>query len=88
MALGVPVIVSRTRVHCHYFDDRVVRFFKSENEQDLAASILALYRDTRLKETLMGNAASYIQQNNWAMKKGTYLRLVDRLTSHKLLAAI
>jgi len=88
MALGVPVIASRTRVHSHYFDDSVVRFFESENESDLAASILALNRDSHHRETLTANAARYIQRNNWAIKKETYLRLVDHLISRKLLAAI
>lgn len=83
MALGVPVIVSRTRVDSYYFDDSLVRFFESENESDLAESMLALYRDATLREALIANAWRYIQQNNWGIKKGTYLRLVDRLASQK-----
>ncbi len=87
MALGVPVIVSRTRVDSYYFDDSLVRFFESENESDLAESILALYRNAPLREALTASAARYIQQNNWGTKKGTYLCLVDRLTSQKSTAA-
>lgn len=88
MALGVPVIASRTRVHSYYFDDSVVRFFESENESDLAESILTLYRHAALRETLTANATRYIQQNNWAIKKGTYIHLVDRLTSQRSAPAV
>ena len=43
MACGVPVIVSRTRVDEHYFDDSVVRFFASGSEGDLAGVMLDVY---------------------------------------------
>jgi glycosyltransferase involved in cell wall biosynthesis len=80
MALGVPVIVSRTKVDSYYFDDSVVRFFEPENENDLAKSILELRRDSRLRERLTTNAARYIRRTNWDTKKIEYLRLVDTLT--------
>lgn len=82
MALGVPVIVSRTKVDSYYFDESMVRFFDSENEFALAESILQLYRDVRLRQLLTTNAARYIQKNNWNVKKHSYLDLVDKLISN------
>lgn len=81
MALGIPVIVSRTKVDSYYFNDSLVRFFDSENEAALAKSILELHRDAHLRDLLTANAARYIQENNWNVKKQRYLGLVDRLTS-------
>ena len=37
MAEGVPAIVSKTRVDQSYFNDSIVRFFDSGNENELAA---------------------------------------------------
>ena len=36
MSIGVPVVVSGTTVDRFYFDDTVVRFFESGNDEDLA----------------------------------------------------
>lgn len=80
MALGVPVIVSRTKIDSYYFDDSLVWFFESGNEDDLARSILQLRRDAGLRDLLTTNAAKYIRQNNWDTKKVVYLRLVDTMT--------
>ncbi len=79
MALGVPLIVSKTKIDSYYFNDSLVKFFESENEADLAASILLLRCDSKLRERLAANASKYAQQNNWDVKKEEYLRLVDSL---------
>jgi glycosyltransferase involved in cell wall biosynthesis len=81
MSLGVPVIVSRTKIDTYYHDESRVRFFESENESDLADSILLLYRDPQLRKKLASNASQYIGQNNWQEKRCDYFHLVDRLGS-------
>jgi glycosyltransferase involved in cell wall biosynthesis len=83
MAAGIPVIVSRTKIDTYYHSDLTVKFFESENESDLAKSILELKRDGKLRSRLVENAAQYAQQNNWEVKKKQYLSLVDSLTSTK-----
>jgi glycosyltransferase involved in cell wall biosynthesis len=82
MSLGVPVIVSRTKVDSYYHDDSRVRFFESENPLDLANAILILRRDPQLRQALATNASAYIQKNNWQQKKLLYLQLVEGLGSH------
>jgi glycosyltransferase involved in cell wall biosynthesis len=81
MSLGVPVIVSRTKVDSYYHDDSRVRFFESENSLDLANAILLLRRDPKLRELLATNASAYIRSNNWNEKKILYLQLVENLGS-------
>jgi glycosyltransferase involved in cell wall biosynthesis len=81
MAEGVPVIVSKTKVDDFYFNDSVVRFFESGNEDDLANAILDLMKNRELRESLVRNANEYIARNNWNIQKHKYLRLVDALVS-------
>ncbi len=45
MALGVPIILSRTKIDSYYFNDSIVTFFDPENDQDLADSMLQLIRN-------------------------------------------
>jgi glycosyltransferase involved in cell wall biosynthesis len=81
MSLGVPVIVSRTKVDTFYHDESRVKFFESENESDLASSILLLWRNPELRQRLAANASQYIRHNNWQEKKREYLDLIDTLCS-------
>jgi len=81
MALGVPVIVSRTKVDTHYFDDSMVKFFDSDDAGDLANAILTLAGDRQLRDRLVANASKYAAENNWERKKLEYLQLVDSLVA-------
>ena len=83
MSLGVPVIVSRTKVDSFYHDESRVKFFESENVDDLAAAILLLYYDPELREQLVANASAYVVNNRWQEKKNVYLQLVDNLYLQK-----
>jgi glycosyltransferase involved in cell wall biosynthesis len=79
MALGVPVIASRTKITCYYQDDSRVKFFEPENDAELADCMLQLNADVVLRNHLVSNAANYIKGNNWNVKKQEYLGLVDSL---------
>ena len=79
MSLGVPVIVSDTTVDQHYFNESLVRFFRSSDEQNLANCMLQLIRDEGLRLQLARNAEQFISKNNWDVKKHEYLELVDSL---------
>jgi glycosyltransferase involved in cell wall biosynthesis/coenzyme F420-reducing hydrogenase beta subunit len=87
MALGVPVIISRTKIDSYYFNESLVKFFESENDAALADAILELYRNPQLRKQLVHNGRNYVQQNNWNEKKQDYLALVDRLVSRVPLTA-
>jgi len=79
MALGVPVIVSRTKIDQFYFDDSLVTFFKPDDEKDLAEKMLLLMTDTKLREKTTSNALKFIDKNSWSIKKKIYLDIVDSL---------
>ncbi|MCD4812027.1 glycosyltransferase family 4 protein [bacterium] len=79
MALGIPVIVSNTKIDRYYFDESVVTFFQSGDEKDLAKCMLSLIRDDQLRDRFAANASKYVEQNSWDVKKQIYLDLVDSL---------
>ena len=81
MSSGVPVIVSRTKIDKFYFNDSVVRFFESGNEEDLAEAMMCLMKHPELRQDLARNASAYASSNNWNSKKQEYLDLVDSILS-------
>ncbi|MGD0792493.1 MAG: glycosyltransferase family 4 protein [Terriglobales bacterium] len=81
MSLGVPVIVSRTKIDTYYHNDSMVKFFESENESDLAYSMLLLRSNPKLRMQLASNASRHVQRHNWREKGQEYLDLVDMLAS-------
>jgi glycosyltransferase involved in cell wall biosynthesis len=81
MALGVPVVVSRTKIDSFYHDDSMVQFVTPEDEADLANSIVFLRNHPERRAELVHNAFAYLRLHNWEHKKFEYLRLVDALVS-------
>jgi glycosyltransferase involved in cell wall biosynthesis len=79
MLLGVPLIMSRTKVDTFYHDDSMVKFFESENEAELADCMFLLWQDRDLCARLVANASRYVAQNNWREKRADYLRVIDSL---------
>jgi glycosyltransferase involved in cell wall biosynthesis len=80
MASGVPVIVSCTLVHAHYFDENVVTFFRSGDVRELAAALIRAYEEPADGERLRraeGFAAGY----DWQQRAGDYYGLVDTLAA-------
>ncbi len=80
MAVGVPVIVARTKIDSYYFDDSMVRFFESENVDALADAIIDLYSHPEKRRKLVEGANRHIQRNNWDVRQCEYLKVVDSLT--------
>jgi glycosyltransferase involved in cell wall biosynthesis len=81
MAMGVPVIVSDTRIDRYYFNDSIVKFFRAGDEHDLARSMLQLIRDPKLRYELAQCATEFVEHNHWDLRKTEYLMLVDSLVS-------
>jgi glycosyltransferase involved in cell wall biosynthesis len=79
MSLGVPVVVSKTKIDQFYFDDSVVRFFESGNHEALADAMIEVLRDPELRHRLIANAATYAQRHSWKTRQADYLALVDSL---------
>jgi len=56
MALGVPVVVSDTKIDRYYFDDSSVKFFRGNDQKDLARYLLLLIGNAKLRQSLVRNA--------------------------------
>lgn len=82
MAAGVPIVASRTSIHSRYYDDSLLKYYDSDNEEALAECILAMWGDPPGRQQQVVRANRYVQENNWEAKKQTYLNLVDTLGRH------
>ncbi|HLX68471.1 MAG TPA: glycosyltransferase [Verrucomicrobiae bacterium] len=81
MSLGVPVVVSNTKIDRYYFNDNVVRFFESGDHQALAEAMLDVLCRKGLRDGLVEHGLTYAVANSWDTKKVDYLELVDSLTT-------
>jgi glycosyltransferase involved in cell wall biosynthesis len=79
MALGVPVVVSSTRIDRFYFNESVVRFFPSGDHEAMAAQILDLLTNAAARKQQIANALEYATANSWENRKHDYLALVDSM---------
>lgn len=79
MSVGVPVIVSSTRVDRYYFDGGVVRFFPSGDAEALADAMYELLTDTGRRQQQIRRAQEYVRRNGWSQHKHAYLELIDAL---------
>jgi glycosyltransferase involved in cell wall biosynthesis len=79
MALGIPVVVSDTRIDKYYFNDSVVKFFKAGNADDLADALVYLYKNENVRKSLIRGGYQYIKDNSWEIKREEYYKLVDNL---------
>ena len=81
MALGVPLIVSATRIDKHYFDDSLVRFFKSGDEQDLARAMREAWSQRERNQELVANSLAHVENFTWTAKQQEYLGIVTGLSA-------
>jgi len=79
MSLGIPIIVSGTKIDKFYFNDSVVKFFKPDDVDDLAAAMIELASNENLRNKLRDNADRFIEDYRWSKKKDEYFDLVDSL---------
>mgnify|MGYP003793582733 CR=1 FL=1 len=79
MSLGIPIIVSATKIDTYYFNDSVVRFFEAEDVDDLARAMLEMITDPSMRENIRQNADRFIEDFQWSKNKHIYYDLVDSL---------
>jgi glycosyltransferase involved in cell wall biosynthesis len=84
MSLGVPIVMSATKIDRYYFNDSVVKFFEPENEADLAEKMLLLIKNKGMRDLLSQNALKFVAEYSWDKKKEEYLNLVDSLVRKDL----
>jgi glycosyltransferase involved in cell wall biosynthesis len=81
MAVGVPLVVSRTTIHEYYYTDNLVKYYDNDDEAELAAHIVLLRNNPRLRESQVANALKYVEAHNWEVESYEYLRIVDSLVA-------
>lgn len=79
MALGVPVLLSRTRVDSLYFDDSLVQFFVPGDPSSMSESMLEAYRNRNATQQRARRALDHAQQNSWDVKQHDYMSMVHKL---------
>ena len=80
MSVGVPVVISSTKIDRFYFDDTVVRFFPSGDTEALARAMIDLLSNEPVRRQYIEAGLAYARQNSWDGRKQDYLGLVDRLS--------
>jgi len=80
LTVGTPVIVSDTKVDKLYFNDDVVRFFRSDDEEDLAGAMREMFVNRAQRMKMAENAEHFVKSFSWDLHKKEYFHLVDRLT--------
>jgi len=83
LTLGIPVIVADTKIDKFYFNDDVVRFFRSGDEVDLANAMRQMIADKALRERMAEQGNEFAQKFSWDNQKQKYFDLVDSLTGSK-----
>jgi glycosyltransferase involved in cell wall biosynthesis len=81
MAVGIPVIASKTTIDSYYFSNGSVLFFQSGNADDLADKVLFLLQDSESRQRQIKVADAFLRQNRWENKKHQYLDIIDKLTA-------
>jgi glycosyltransferase involved in cell wall biosynthesis len=79
LAMGVPVVISRTKATQHYFDDSMVMYFEPEDHEDLARAVVELYKNPKKRIELVNNAKRFNEIHNWDRYKMVYYNIVDSL---------
>lgn len=83
MILGVPVIAAETKIDRYYFNDSLLEFFRSGDENSLADKILYLFCNKSRRDELYKNALRFAATNSWNKKKALYFNIVDKLCGIK-----
>jgi glycosyltransferase involved in cell wall biosynthesis len=83
MSQGIPVVVSRTRIDSHYFDEETVRFFPSGDSAAMAEAMYEVARNPALRESLVRRGLEYVELHGWDRTKQQYFDLVDNLSTQR-----
>jgi glycosyltransferase involved in cell wall biosynthesis len=83
MAVGVPVVVSSTKIDRHYFNDSVVRFFPAGDVDAMADGMYEVLSNRELRQRLIAAGFEYALRNSWATRKAEYLNLIDSLRARR-----
>lgn len=79
LALGIPVVTSRTRSVGSYFSDTAMQFFRPGDANDLVRAIRELYEDPSRRQALVIKATEALAPYRWPQQRAIYHHVVDDL---------
>ena len=79
MSVGIPVVMSKTKIDSYYFNHSVVRFFEPEHVESLALAMGEMISQKELRKQFSENASKFVKDFSWKHKQQEYLDIVDRL---------
>jgi glycosyltransferase involved in cell wall biosynthesis len=79
MAVGVPVVVSGTKIDRYYYDDSMVKFFQPGDVDALTEAMYEVLMDHELRAGLILRASECAARNTWTAHESRYLNLIDTL---------
>jgi len=84
VAMGVPVVISRWPTFLHYFPEDSATYFEPGFADDLAESLLRLYRDPADARRKAERALARYQHYRWTVQRERYLEVYARLAGRHL----
>ena len=81
VAMGLPVVASRTRSMEETFGPDAVELFTSGDPEDLARALRRLHGDPGRRADLADAAARVVEPLRWERQRATYLGVVDGLAA-------
>lgn len=79
VALGLPVIASRTSAIMAYFDETMVEYCEPGDPEDLARCILEMHANRDRWVELVANSDRFNEEYSWPSVSAKYVALVERL---------
>ena len=79
VALGLPVICSRTDTVQAYFDETMVSFVEPGSDEDLAAKLVELRNDEEKRHRLVTRADAFLEEHSWLRERERYYSVIDSL---------
>jgi glycosyltransferase involved in cell wall biosynthesis len=83
-ALGLPAIVSRTRLVQSYFTDEMVRYVVPASVDDLRCALVELATDPGARQRFGNNIRRFSREHTWSRNREELFRAIDGRPPHRL----
>jgi len=79
IALGLPIIATRTDALEHYLPDNAIMYFSSGNVEELASKMIELARNPEKAKVLRQNMQAAFEQHGSSVQRTNYRQTIDAL---------